>query len=230
MLSLDAPASEAQRRELTAVLARADACLTAPFADGMEAVFRSATAALDGATAAQTWGRGAGVSLRVGVAAGDVRWDGARCSGSAVLTAARLAERAGPGEILISHVVSMLSEGGRPTRPAGTVWLHGMTAPLDVDRVEWAPGAAAFGGDRGRGSGGSHGPVPLDGLPVHLTAREADVLALLATGLGNRAIADRLFISPNTVANHVRSILAKVGCENRTEATAYAVRHGLAGG
>ncbi len=232
MLSFDAPASDDQRQDLIGVLADAGASVTTPFADGTEAVFRSATAALDGATAAQAWSRRAdGVGLRVGVASGDVRWDGERCSGPAVLTAARLAERAGPGEILISHVVTMLTDGDCPTRPAGSVWLHGMTAPLDVDRVDWA--AAASPGTGGYGGNGAtcptHGRVRLEGVPVHLTAREADVLALMATGLGNRAIADRLFISQNTVAHHVRSILAKVGCGNRTEATAYAVRHGLAG-
>ena len=40
-------------------------------------------------------------------------------------------------------------------------------------------------------------------------------------------IGERLFISQNTVANHVRAILAKTGCANRTEATMFAVRHGL---
>jgi DNA-binding NarL/FixJ family response regulator len=51
---------------------------------------------------------------------------------------------------------------------------------------------------------------------------------LLAAGASNQAIATKLCISPHTVANHVRSILAKINCENRTQAAAYALRHGLA--
>jgi DNA-binding NarL/FixJ family response regulator len=47
------------------------------------------------------------------------------------------------------------------------------------------------------------------------------VLGLLAQGLGNRAIAERLVISENTAANHVRSILAKTGSANRTQAALY---------
>ena len=63
--------------------------------------------------------------------------------------------------------------------------------------------------------------------PDNLSSRELEVLRLVATGRSNREIADVLFISQNTVANHVRSILQKTGCANRTEASLYAVRRGL---
>jgi DNA-binding NarL/FixJ family response regulator len=66
-------------------------------------------------------------------------------------------------------------------------------------------------------------------LPDDLTSREADVLRLLARGHSNREIGRSLFISQNTAANHVRSILMKTGSTNRTEAAAFAHRHGLAG-
>jgi DNA-binding CsgD family transcriptional regulator len=65
------------------------------------------------------------------------------------------------------------------------------------------------------------------GLPDNLSPREAEVLRLVATGRSNREIAKVLFISQNTVANHVRSILQKTSCANRTEASLYAVRRGL---
>jgi DNA-binding NarL/FixJ family response regulator len=64
--------------------------------------------------------------------------------------------------------------------------------------------------------------------PDDLTAREAEVLRLIAIGRSNADIATVLSISLNTVATHVRNILAKTGCANRTEAAAYAMRQGLA--
>lgn len=63
--------------------------------------------------------------------------------------------------------------------------------------------------------------------PAGLTAREAEVLCLLGDGLSNRGIAKTLFISENTAANHVRSILIKTGAANRTQAAMYASSHGL---
>jgi DNA-binding CsgD family transcriptional regulator len=61
-----------------------------------------------------------------------------------------------------------------------------------------------------------------------LTARELEVLPLLATGLSNRAIARRLFISEKTVARHVSNIFGKLGLSSRAAATAWAYQHGLA--
>jgi DNA-binding NarL/FixJ family response regulator len=60
-----------------------------------------------------------------------------------------------------------------------------------------------------------------------LTAREAEVLRLVATGASNAAIATELFISTKTVSVHVSSILAKLGAANRSEAAAIAHRQGL---
>ena len=64
-------------------------------------------------------------------------------------------------------------------------------------------------------------------FPDDLTAREVDVLRLLAIGRTNKDVSLVLSISLNTVATHVRSILNKTQCANRTEAAAYAIRHGL---
>lgn len=57
-----------------------------------------------------------------------------------------------------------------------------------------------------------------------LTAREREVLALLAEGLSNQELADRLFISAKTAEHHVGRILGKLGLRSRAEAAAYAVR------
>jgi DNA-binding CsgD family transcriptional regulator/tetratricopeptide (TPR) repeat protein len=65
-------------------------------------------------------------------------------------------------------------------------------------------------------------------LPDGLSPREAEILRLVARGLSNRGIGEELTISEHTAANHVRSILSKTSCANRTEAASYAHQHGLA--
>ena len=60
-----------------------------------------------------------------------------------------------------------------------------------------------------------------------LTAREREVAALVADGLTNGQLAERLFISPKTAAVHVSNILAKLGLSTRAEIAAWAVRHKL---
>ena len=73
----------------------------------------------------------------------------------------------------------------------------------------------------------SLGPVGSPALPDGLSSREVDVLRLIAAGCSNREIGSTLFISEHTAANHVRSILRKTDCANRTEAAAYAFRRRL---
>ena len=60
-----------------------------------------------------------------------------------------------------------------------------------------------------------------------LTAREKDILALLAKGYDNQTIADQSFISLKTVKTHVSNILAKLDVSDRTQAVVYAFQHGL---
>jgi DNA-binding NarL/FixJ family response regulator len=64
--------------------------------------------------------------------------------------------------------------------------------------------------------------------PAHLTTRELDVLALLATGLQNKEIAVELVLSHRTVDHHVAAILRKLGVRTRREAAREAARLGLA--
>jgi len=66
-------------------------------------------------------------------------------------------------------------------------------------------------------------PAPLDAL----TPQEARLLLLLADGLSNKAIAQAMSLSENTVKYHLKNILQKLNLHNRTEAAAYAIRAGL---
>jgi DNA-binding CsgD family transcriptional regulator/tetratricopeptide (TPR) repeat protein len=109
--------------------------------------------------------------------------------------------------------------------------------PPERDRaMEHLSDAAELAADIGMGALSSRiaalgAPPPPGGvLPDELSGREAQVLRLVARGLSNREIGSKLFISEHTAANHIRSILRKTGCANRTEAASYAHRHGLATG
>ncbi|HXY17054.1 MAG TPA: HD domain-containing phosphohydrolase [Gaiellaceae bacterium] len=63
--------------------------------------------------------------------------------------------------------------------------------------------------------------------PAGLTAREVDVLRLLARGLSNKEIATKLVITPKTARNHVEHVYAKIGASTRVTASLYAIQHGL---
>jgi DNA-binding CsgD family transcriptional regulator len=71
-------------------------------------------------------------------------------------------------------------------------------------------------------------PPPRPAFPAGLSAREAEVLRLVATGMSNRAIAQMLSLSEKTVINHLTSVYGKIGVDNRAAATAFAIRHDLA--
>ena len=76
------------------------------------------------------------------------------------------------------------------------------------------------------GAGGHRVSRRLEG-PAGLTRREIEVLVLVARGHSNKAIAERLVISPRTAGNHVAHIYLKIGCSTRAQASLYAMQHGL---
>jgi HD-GYP domain-containing protein (c-di-GMP phosphodiesterase class II) len=86
---------------------------------------------------------------------------------------------------------------------------------LDADAVEAVLGAAG------------HRVPRRHGGPAGLTQREVEVLKLLARGLSNKQIAERLVISPKTVANHVEHIYTKIDASTRAAASLFAMRQGL---
>jgi DNA-binding CsgD family transcriptional regulator len=94
-------------------------------------------------------------------------------------------------------------------REATALGMRALAGRIEACRAQAAPGPVA------------------KRYPAGLSDREAQVLSFVAAGKSNRQIARELFVSPNTVANHVRSILSKTRSSNRTEAAAFAVKHAL---
>jgi DNA-binding CsgD family transcriptional regulator len=86
---------------------------------------------------------------------------------------------------------------------------------LDTEAVEAVLGATGHRASRRRAG------------PAGLTAREVEVLRLLARGMSNKATAQHLVISPKTVANHIEHIYAKIGASSRATASLFAMQHGL---
>ncbi|MFB7475707.1 response regulator [Kitasatospora sp. NPDC056184] len=105
----------------------------------------------------------------------------------------------------------------------------GLSPQVQLRLLERLAGAApaAPGPVAGPAAGPASGPAeePPDGL----TAREAEVLGLIAQGLSNTEIARRLYVSPATVKTHINNLFAKTGVRDRAQAVAYAFRHGITG-
>jgi DNA-binding CsgD family transcriptional regulator len=101
---------------------------------------------------------------------------------------------------------------------------HG--AELEFDAARWVFGQLGAGPDLARVEALLTG-TPLARPAAGLTAREAQILRMVAAGKTNRAIAADLFLSDKTVARHVSNIFGKLGLSSRSAATAYAYEHGL---
>jgi DNA-binding CsgD family transcriptional regulator len=101
---------------------------------------------------------------------------------------------------------------------------HGRRFLTEADQLAGRLSMAALGRDIDRVLRGATGD---SAFPDGLTVREVDVLRLVTIGRSNKDISKALTISLNTVATHVRSILNKTGCANRTEAAAYAMHNEL---
>lgn len=121
-----------------------------------------------------------------------------------------------PGDATMGQELAQLIEGSRiVTRGDDRNQRHG-------DTTEIALLVESFLDEIGYTS-----PAATEVPPAGLSAREVEVLRLVAAGKSNPQIADELVISINTVQRHVSNILAKTGLANRAEAASYATRHGL---
>ena len=99
--------------------------------------------------------------------------------------------------------------------------------PLGVDEAALveAVESAATDGEPTRGAVTTLTRRP--GSQFGLSAREGDVLALIVQGLTNKQIADRLYLSINSVKTYVRNAYVKVGAANRSQAVGWAIQHGF---
>jgi DNA-binding NarL/FixJ family response regulator len=131
-----------------------------------------------------------------------------------VLLAGPAKEREWIRRLLAEAGVEIAAEAA--TAPSPTDQPDGLDAVIQVSPARWSPGSSDPGADR-----------LLESLPEPLTARERQVLALLAEGLPNKGIAAALDISDQTVKFHVAAIIGKLGASNRTDAVRRAVRRGL---
>lgn len=130
-------------RRLTGLVQRRSGRVLKTAGDGVMAAFESASEAVNAAIDMQRTmqRRDDGVRLRVGIASGDVSWEGNDCFGLPVVTAARLQSRSDPGQILVSHIVRLLAgeRSGATFVPVGPLELKGLPEPVESYAVECQP-------------------------------------------------------------------------------------------
>jgi HD-GYP domain-containing protein (c-di-GMP phosphodiesterase class II) len=127
-----------------------------------------------------------------------------------------------PARVLVAAHLYQALCSARPHRPA----LSAADAATQV-RAEVREGR--IDGDAAEAvlAASGHRPKRRRTAPGGLTAREVDVLRLIAGGLSSAETAGELGIAPKTVATHIEHIYAKIGASNRSVATAFAMQHGL---
>ena len=154
-----------------------------------------------------------GLRIRAGVHAGECEMKDGRPRGVALHVASSVMEFAQPGEVLVSGTVKDLVVGSG---------------------LEFADrGVRVFSGIPGSWSLYSAGPEqpaaaaePIRaGATIELSKREREVAQLVARGLSNREIADRLYLSERTIDNHVHHILDKLGFDSRVQVATWLVKN-----
>lgn len=200
-----AAATEIARRLDGQVFSRDTDHMTARF-DGAA---RAAHAAIALRERAETLGLDVAQSLHVG----ELDIGDGFVTGLAAHTVERIAGRAGAGDILASRLVAELSVGsGLHFTQGPELLIEGFDYPLGLLRLATEQHLE---------------PMPRRRTPgelASLSAREREVLALVADGMSNRAIAGRLRLSQHTVKRHVANILTKLDLRSRAAAAAHAAR------
>jgi DNA-binding CsgD family transcriptional regulator len=159
--------------------------------------------------ALRDFANGLGIKLAAGVHAGEIEIHSDTIAGFAVHITEQFAARAAAGDILVSGVVADLVAGaGLRFGERGTMPIEGIEGGLRmlavVSEQHLEPAARA------------REPASLDAL----SAREREVLTLVADGLSNAMIAERLRLSNHTVKRHVANILLKLNLPTRAAAAA----------
>jgi DNA-binding CsgD family transcriptional regulator len=188
---------------------------------GFLATFDGPARAIRCAAAILEESRPLGIELRAGLHTGECDLVDGELGGGALRTGTWVMAQAAPGEVLVSGTVRDLVVGSgiqfeeREARPAPDG-----SGPQRLFRVGRGPGSA-------RPSGAPAPPAP-PGRADPLTPREREVAVLLAGGLTNRQIAERLVISASTAERHVVNIFNKLGFHARSQLAAWVVEQGLA--
>ena len=154
-----------------------------------------------------------GLRIHAGLHAGECEVAGGRPRGVALHVASGVMAAAQPGEVLVSGTVKDLVVGsGLEFATRGTREFQGVPGSWTLyaagsdQRVAKPPGS------------------PLSATSPALSQRELEVAQLLARGLSNREIAERLFLSERTVDNHVHHILDKLGFDSRVQIATWVTR------
>jgi class 3 adenylate cyclase/DNA-binding CsgD family transcriptional regulator len=185
--------------------------------DGFIAAFDTPALAIRCALALIADLRELGLRIRAGVHSGEVEYVDERAHGIAINVATRVATLAVPGEVLVSATTRELAAGSQLAfSDRGEHVLAGVSEPrrLYAAVAIHAPAPAAPAGTA-------------EDTAAGLTARELDVLRLVAAGLSDAEAAEQLFLSVRTVHAHLRSIYRKLGVRSRAAAGRLAHENGL---
>jgi DNA-binding NarL/FixJ family response regulator len=180
--------------------------------DGFVASFDGPARAIRCALAVADRVASLGLTIRAGIHTGELESVAGSAQGIALNVATRIAARASPAEVLVSATTRELAAGsGLVFTDRGEHTLSGVSETKRLYAASLTEPAEA---------------APAQ-FPAGLTAREVDVLKLVAAGLTDAEVAERLFLSVRTVNAHLRSIYRKLGVGSRAAAGRFAAEHGL---
>jgi pimeloyl-ACP methyl ester carboxylesterase/DNA-binding CsgD family transcriptional regulator len=190
---------------------------------GLLASFDGPARALHCAATLMDAGRARGLRTSAGVHTGECAVVGGELKGLALDLAKSVATQAAPGEVLVSSTVRDLVAGsGIEFEDRGPHPFAGIAHEWRLLRLRTEATSAAH--------PPTHGPASVPRQPgggTHLSTREREVAVLVAQGLTNKEIAERLVVAPATAERHVANIMAKLGYRSRSQIAAWVVEQRL---